>query len=130
MSDNRGPVVHVVDGDPAVRDSLTTLLDLNGFDVTTYATGSAFLESLEGSTDAGQIPSSEWVVCEADLPDGSGIELYGRMRAVNSPATFVLLVSRLNPRIVRSARIAGIDRVFQKPLVYRNLISYISGRTH
>lgn len=123
-------VIHVVDGDPAVRDSLTTLLGLNGFEVSSYATGGAFLDQLaEHSGGVGE-PLQEWVVCEEELPDGSGIELFGRMRAANSPAPFILLVSRRNPSVVRSAHNAGIEQVFQKPLVYRNLISYIGNRTH
>ncbi|MGE0620993.1 MAG: response regulator [Pseudomonadales bacterium] len=123
-------VVHVVDGDPAVRDSLTTLLGLNGFEVASYATGGAFLERLADAADRSGAMTREWVVCEADLPDGSGIELYCRMRAARMPAPFVLLVSRRNPSIVRSAQNAGIQQVFQKPLVYRNLISYIGNGTH
>jgi FixJ family two-component response regulator len=46
MDGQSASIVHVVDGDPAVRDSLTTLLDLNGFRVETYATGAAFLKEL------------------------------------------------------------------------------------
>ena len=129
MNGDAASVVHVVDGDPAVRDSLTTLLDLNGFEVASYATGGALLERIAG-TDPDTVAAGEWVVCDADLPDGSGIELFGRIRAANSPASFILLVSRRSPSIERSARSAGIEHVFQKPLVYRHLISYIGNRTH
>lgn len=122
-------VVHVVDGDPAVRDSLTTLLDLNGFAVATYATGGAFLDYLAGNDESGS-STQQWVVCEADLPDGSGIEVFGRMREAKLPAPFILLVSRRNPKVVSSAKDAGIEKVFQKPLVYRNLLSYIGSGVH
>jgi len=126
MNGEPASVVHVVDGDPAIRDSLTTLLHLNGFEVATYSTGGEFLERLAAGAGRNDEPVREWVVCEADLPDGSGIDLFGRMRAANSPTPFILLVSRRNPTVVRSAKSAGIEQVFQKPLVYRNLISYIS----
>ena len=130
MNGEATSVVHVVDGDPAVRDSLTTLLGLNGFEVAAYATGSAFLERFADRAGRAAGSAQEWVVCEAELPDGSGIELFARMRAANSPALFILLVSRRDPSVVRSARSAGIEQVFQKPLVYRNLITYIGNRTH
>ncbi len=120
-------LVHVVDGDPAVRDSLTTLLDLNGFQVETYSTGEAFLKKV---ISRGAREGPEWVVCEADLPDGSGIELFAKIRAARSPTPFILLVSRRNPSIMQSAREAGIEQVFQKPLVHRNLIEYIGRRSH
>lgn len=130
MNGDPASVVHVVDGDPAVRDSLITLLGLNGFEVAAYATGSAFLERLADRSGRDPVADGEWVVCEAELPDGSGIELFSRIRAANPDAHFILLVSRHNPSVVRSARSAGIEQVFQKPLVYRNLITYIGNRTH
>jgi FixJ family two-component response regulator len=126
MNGQPASVVHVVDGDPAVRDSLTTLLDLNGFRVASYATGSAFLKELTASmTEGGQ----DWIVCEADLPDGSGIDLYNRIREARAGNPFILLVSRRNPKIIETAKNAGIEQVYQKPLVHRNLISYIETRS-
>lgn len=126
MNGQSASIVHVVDGDPAVRDSLTTLLDLNGFRVLSYATGGAFLKELAVS---GSENGLDWVVCEADLPDGSGIDLYNRIREARAGTPFILLISRRNPAIIESARNAGIDQVYQKPLVHRNLISYIETRT-
>ncbi len=126
MDGHSASVVHVVDGDPAVRDSLTTLLDLNGFRVASYATGSAFLKRLNASDADGD---RDWVVCEADLPDGSGIDLFNRIRESRAGTPFILLVSRRNPSMVETARHAGIEQVYQKPLVHRNLLSYIETRT-
>jgi FixJ family two-component response regulator len=127
MNAQSASVVHVVDGDPAVRDSLTTLLDLNGFRVETYATGAAFLEELVAiPSDADQ----NWVVCEADLPDGSGIELFSKVRATRSHTPFILLISRRNPEMIQTAKSAGIEQVYQKPLVHRNLLTYIEARSN
>ena len=39
--------VYVVDDDSAVRDSLRSLLELEGFQVSVFASGAAFLQSLE-----------------------------------------------------------------------------------
>lgn len=112
--------VFVVDGDPAVRDSLSTLLDLNGYTVETFSTGGAFLKQL-----ASGVPM-ECVVCEADLPDTSGIQIYKHLRAASADTPFALLMSRRNPSIMQSAREAGIEQVFSKPLVHRHLIDFIS----
>jgi len=127
MDGQAASVVHVVDGDSAVRDSLTTLLDLNGFRVESFATGAAFLKQLLATR---QTALPEWVVCEADLPDGSGVDIYARMREQNASARFILLVSRRDPSIVRYAKSAGIEQVYQKPLVHRNLLGYIEARSH
>jgi FixJ family two-component response regulator len=111
--------VVVVDGDPAVRDSLSTLLDLNGYQVQSFATGAAFLKQLDGGA------SIECVVCEADLPDTDGIQIYRQLRS-KSDTPFALLVSRRNANVIRLAREAGIEQVFLKPLVHRRLIEFIS----
>ena len=126
MDGQPASVVHVVDGDPAVRDSLTTLLDLNGYRVLTYSTGAALLKKLIATpADTEQ----DWVVCEADLPDGSGIELFSKVRAAKSATPFILLISRRNPGIIETAKNAGIDQIYQKPLVHRNLLTYIEAKS-
>ena len=126
MNGQSASVVHVVDGDPAVRDSLTTLLDLNGFRVETYATGAAFLKGLIATRSNAHCG---WVVCEADLPDGSGIELFSKIRACKASNPFILLISRRNPEMIETAKSAGIEQVYQKPLVHRNLLTYIEARS-
>ena len=126
MDGHSASVVHVVDGDPAVRDSLTTLLDLNGYRVLTYSTGAALLKKLIATpADTDQ----DWVVCEADLPDGSGIDLFSKVRAAKAATPFILLISRRNPGIIETAKNAGIDQIYQKPLVHRNLLTYIEARS-
>lgn len=127
MEGQTASVVHVVDGDSAVRDSLTTLLDLNGFKVESFATGNAFMKQL---LTGAQTALPEWVVCEANLPDGRGIDLFARMREQDASTRFILLVSRRDPKIVQCAKNAGIEQVYQKPLVHRNLLAYIETRSH
>ena len=127
MNGQSASVVHVVDGDPAVRDSLTTLLDLNGFRVRAYSTGAAFLKKLKAAPSD---DDQDWVVCEADLPDGSGIDLFSQVRAARSGTPFILLISRRNPGIIETAKSAGIDQIYQKPLVHRNLLTYIEARSN
>jgi FixJ family two-component response regulator len=112
--------VFIIDGDPAVRDSLSTLLDLNGYEVETFSTGGAFLTRLRSGV------RMECVVCEADLPDTSGIDVYKKIQQASPGTPFALLVSRRNPSIIQSARDAGIEQVFPKPLVHRHLIEFIS----
>jgi len=115
--------VYIVDGDPAVRDSLSTLLDLNGYQVESYSTGAAFLKQLRAGA------KMACVVCEADLPDTSGIQIFEDVRAASADTPFALLVSRRNPRIIKAAKDAGIEQVFLKPLVHRHLIEFIGRRS-
>ena len=112
-------IVCVIDGDPAVRDSLETLMSLNGHDVTTYATGRAFLNEFDP-------PKTKCVVCEAELPDTTGITIFEALRERNFEVPFALLVSHDNSATYDRAQRIGITHVFAKPLVIRQLTAFVS----
>jgi two-component system response regulator FixJ len=120
--------VFLVDADPAVRDSLTTLMDLNGIRVESFATGAAFFRSLKikASSAEGAASPPRCVICEAELPDTTGIELYETLQAEEFPGAFALLVSQRDATMLRSAERVGITRIFSKPLVHRHLLSFVS----
>ena len=113
------PVI-LIDGDPAVRDSLSTLLDLNGYVVETFSTGAAFLKWLKAGV------KMNCVVCESELPDTTGIRIFESVRSIDARTPFALLVSTRDPTVIQQATAAGIKKVFQKPLVHRRLIEFVS----
>jgi len=113
-------LVCVIDGDPAVRDSLATLIRLIGREVLTYATGREFL-------DARDSRAIDCVVCEAELPDTNGLDLFRAFRATHPYARFALLQSRTNRVAAAVAKRSGVDAVFHKPLVHRHLMMFVAG---
>jgi len=113
------PTVLLIDADPAVRDSLTTLMDLNGFKVEAFATGSAFLRSLDHS-------DIRCVICEAELPDTTGVQVYQSLQAARDSLPFALLISQRDIMTLRTAQSAGITQIFQKPLVHRHLLTFVN----
>lgn len=128
--------VIVIDGDPAVRDSLATLMELNGHAVVTYASGRAFLRDTDGS-DGGEKSSREsteqqknldCVICEAELPDISGVDLYLAFHAHYPETRFALLISRKDSGTLTRARELGIQDIFSKPLVHRKLVRFVRKR--
>lgn len=110
-------IVCVIDGDPAVRDSLETLMMLNGHEVATYATGMAFLNELDP-------PKIKCVVCEAELPDTTGFAIFETLCEQNFEAPFALLVSRENNATYDKAQRIGITDIFTKPLVTQQLTAF------
>ena len=117
-------VVCVVDGDPAVRDSLQYLCDSSGHRAMGFATQAAFLRMLDGMQDT----VARCVICEAQLPDGSGVELYQTLRQRGVELPFALMVSRNSNTAAHLARRVGIEYVWSKPLVDRTpLIAFLSG---
>ena len=117
------PIVCVVDGDPAVRDSLQYLCDSNGFSAMGFATQAAFLRML----DQTQADLLRCVICEAQLPDGGGVELFETLKQRGFNLPFALMVSRSSVAAAKHASQAGIEYVLPKPLVDRSpLISFLS----
>ena len=105
------PVVCVVDGDPAVRDSLAYLCQSNGHVVQGFSTAGALLRQIDSLF-------AKCVICEAQLPDVSGIQLYLQLKKRGIDVPFALLVSRSLTVETVAANEAGIDFVLHKPLTH------------
>lgn len=114
-------LICVIDGDPAVRDSLATLIGLSGHEVATYATGREFLDAQDSRV-------IDCVVCEAQLPDTSGVELFLAFKRSHPHTRFALLLSRTDPAATALARTSGVDEVFAKPLVHGRLVRFVASR--
>jgi DNA-binding NtrC family response regulator len=110
--------VCVIDGDSAVRDSVTTLMALNDIEATGFACGGDFLRA----SHEHDIP---YVICEADLPDTTGIELFLTFKPQHPECRFALLLSRSDRATAAVAANVGIDAVFRKPLVNRRLRDFV-----
>jgi FixJ family two-component response regulator len=119
QSDHR---VCVIDGDPAVRDSLQYLCISQGYPAIGFSTCAAFLRMLDNQMCARS------VICEAQLPDGSGLELFQELRRRGLQMPFALLMSRVSlPALTHATRL-GVEYVWPKPLVDRApLIQFLDG---
>src|SRR5512140_2560579 len=84
MSDSDGPVVHVVDDDEALRDSLRWLLESAGHGVATYSTAESFLADFEPERPG-------CLVLDIRMPGMSGLELQDKLnrRGYTIPIIFV-----------------------------------------
>ena len=109
------PSVCLIDGDPAVRDSLRSLAALYGQSVLCYATARAFLEDLSRV-------SVRCVVCEAQLPDRPGIDVLQALIGRGYRVPFALLVSRDLGRMQAEASDRGIHLVVAKPILDAGLL--------
>lgn len=78
------PTIHVIDDDPAIRDSLAVLLDAEGFQVTCHADGEDFL-----GADKPQPPGC--VILDLRMPGMSGLEVHEAMwqRGWSLPVLFL-----------------------------------------
>jgi len=84
---NKTEIVYVVDDDEAVRDSLTWLLESNGYTVKCQSSAERFLQSLQND-------DKETVSClilDVRMPGMSGLELQERLlsEAIPMPIAFI-----------------------------------------
>jgi FixJ family two-component response regulator len=110
--------VYVVDPDPAVRDSLKSLLGILGYGVETYLDAEAFLA-------AADVNGRGCLVTEAHLPGMSGVELQEKLRELDSALPVILIAGRGDIQLaVRALRLGAVD-FLEKPFVDRILIRRI-----
>ncbi len=86
-----GPVVCIVDGDPAVRGGLGYMCNTAGYDVLCFPSGAALLARLEATQE--EAPPAA-VICDAQLPDTDGETLILKIRARGWRMPVALMLSR------------------------------------
>ena len=111
------PVVHVIDDDEAARQSLEFLLDCAGLKVKAYESAVEFLKA---------VPTMEHgcIVTDVRMPEMSGVELIGRLKALGVHSVFHYVPLHSSPAGRRFARAAGgmantealSDRLLRLPL--------------
>jgi two-component system, LuxR family, response regulator FixJ len=110
-------VVHVVDDDAAMRDSLQFLLSAAGFDVKLHESAVAFL------ADAAKVDGC--VVTDVRMPEMDGIELLRRLK-VSSPQLPVIVMTGHGdvPLAVEAMKLGASDFV-EKPFDDETLLGAI-----
>jgi two-component system, LuxR family, response regulator FixJ len=101
-------VVHVIDDDEAVRQSLAFLLGTAGIGVQTYESAAAFLR-VAPAVEAG------CVITDVRMPDISGIELLRRLRELKLGVPVIVITGHGDvPLAVEAMKIGAID-FLEKP---------------
>lgn len=109
MNAGAGPrVVHVVDDDPAVRDSLSFLLDSADVGARTYESALAFLEHT-GELEPGCI------ITDVRMPGMNGLELVQELRARGVRMPVIVLTGHADVALAVEAMKAGVVDFIEKP---------------
>jgi two-component system response regulator FixJ len=114
----KDPVVYVVDDEPAVCDSLNSLLGTYGFAVESFASGGDLLERVEsGSTGC--------VVADVRMPGISGIDLQRELSRRGVPLPVVIITGHGDvPMAVESLKAGAVDFI-EKPIDDDRLVKSI-----
>jgi two-component system response regulator FixJ len=111
-------VVHVIDDDEAMRESLAFLLDTSGLAARTYDSAVSFLEQLDDS-QAGVI------VTDVRMPEMSGLELVKRLKARDVGLPIIMITGHGDVPLAVEAMKAGVVDFLEKPFEEDSLLAAI-----
>ncbi|MFB6418644.1 MULTISPECIES: response regulator FixJ [Bradyrhizobium] len=105
---NDKTVIHVIDDDAAMRDSLAFLLDVNGYKSQVYETADAFLAGACAGT-------LSCVVSDIRMPGISGIELVRKLKRQGTSSAVILITGHGDVALAVEAMKAGAADFIEKP---------------
>ncbi|MGQ3017065.1 response regulator FixJ [Phenylobacterium sp.] len=111
-------VVHVIDDDEAMRDSLAFLLDTAGLTACTYDSAQAFLDALEAAA-AGVI------VTDIRMPGMTGLDLVRRLKARACTYPVIMITGHGDVPLAVEAMKAGVVDFLEKPFEEETLLAAI-----
>lgn len=101
-------VIHVIDDDAAMRDSLAFLLDVNGYKSQVYETADAFLAG-------GGAGTLSCVISDIRMPGMSGIELVRKLKRQGKSSAVILITGHGDVALAVEAMKAGAADFIEKP---------------
>jgi two-component system, LuxR family, response regulator FixJ len=111
-------VVHLIDDDDGVRQSLGFLLTSAGLAVRVYESASAFLEAL-GTLQSGCI------VSDVRMPGIDGLQLQGRLQALGVRLPMIIITGHADVSLAVEAMKAGAVDFIEKPFDDEAMLSAI-----
>lgn len=102
------PIVHVVDDDPAVRDSLAFLLDTAGFVSRLYESALALLEEADGLAPG-------CIITDVRMPEMNGLEMVRRLADLGVRHPVIVMTGHADVPLAIEAVRAGVKDFIEKP---------------
>jgi two-component system response regulator FixJ len=115
-----GHRIGIIDDDPAVRDSIRTLLEARGYQVSEYGSATDYL-SHPGADSL--------LLVDLSMADLNGMDLIELLRSSNIKTPVILLTDIAEPSL--SQRISAVDRCkrLNKPAGSHDLLQQIASMT-
>ncbi|MEC5397712.1 response regulator transcription factor [Uliginosibacterium sp. H1] len=118
-SDNAAKqLVHIVDDDEALRDSLVWLLESTGLAVSAYASAEEFLAAWRPDITG-------CLVLDVRMPGMSGLELYEKLNGMHSTLPVIFITGHGDVPMAVSALKKGAVDFIEKPFNDRDMLKLI-----
>ena len=115
---SNGPIVHVIDDDDALRDSVRLFLVNEGLSVRSYSSANEFLATLDPDRPG-------CVVTDVRMPGISGMELLAHVAAKGLALPVIVITGHADvPLAVRAMKQGAID-LLEKPFKAEELIAAV-----
>jgi len=101
-------IVHVIDDDEAIRQSLAFLLQAAKLEVKTYASAMAFLDALPDA-------AANCVITDIRMPGMSGVELLRRLKELKIGVPVIVITGHGDVALAVEAMKAGAVDFLEKP---------------
>jgi two-component system response regulator FixJ len=116
------PKIHIIEDDPAIRDSLKLFLESRGYSVSTFGSGGELF-------NGGAPEPCDCLILDVNLPGDDGFEILAKLRrgGVQTPAIFMSGRASAATRVqaVRANAVAYFD----KPVPPRELLAAVANAT-
>ncbi|PKP71550.1 MAG: DNA-binding response regulator [Alphaproteobacteria bacterium HGW-Alphaproteobacteria-5] len=109
------PVVHVIDDDEGVRDSLTFLLDCSGIATRSYESAVQFLKVA---------PSMEpgCIITDVRMPEMGGMELIEKLKGLGVTDPVIVITGHADVPMAIQALHAGVSDFIEKPFSHEAIL--------
>jgi FixJ family two-component response regulator len=118
MQEKDRHIVHVIDDDEAVRESLEALLMTSGFDVETYTSAEDFLTRAASHDGC--------LLVDVNMPGMSGLDLLQHLVGQGRQTPAVVLTANPDERLRLRARELGAVAFLTKPVTESDLLRAIA----
>ena len=108
-------VIHVIDDDEAVRESLEALLVVTGFDVKTYSCAEEYLAVSD--------PSDGCLIVDVHMPGMSGLDLLQDLSIREPGIPVLVLTASRETRLMEQALELGAAAFLTKPVPGATLVA-------
>ena len=116
MSENK--LICIVDDDASVRDSLSLVLGLKGYDCRTYESAESFLSSLPNRPAC--------IILDLKMTGMNGLELQNRLLSLKVPVQIIFLTAFADVQVMREAFLGNAVDFLEKPFVLEQLLESIN----
>ena len=111
-------IVHVIDDDEALRDSLEFMLDAAGIAARSWDSAIAFLEAVPDLAPG-------CIVTDVRMPDMTGLELVERLRMLGRADPIVVITGHADVPLAVEAMKAGVLDFIEKPFDNQRLLAAV-----